>query len=169
MRTLAVDTLVGCEGDNARGGRCEPLLLTLHGEPVVALVQGSEPSEDPELLAVLQRGGGREGVLVLRFEYRSSAGEAPPPNAGDSERSEHQAQPDVVVQAAREGEQGLVIYVDAKQRTPSAADEETARLCASPKFRDIIERSRARYRAEGGISSEEIRRRLGASEPHGPD
>ena len=44
-------------------------------------------------------------------------------------------------------------------------DEETARLVASPRFRSIIERSRAHYRAEGGISSDEMRKRLDVNDP----
>jgi antitoxin (DNA-binding transcriptional repressor) of toxin-antitoxin stability system len=40
------------------------------------------------------------------------------------------------------------------------ADLETASLCTNPKFLELIERSRARIRAEGGISSEEMRRRF---------
>ncbi len=41
------------------------------------------------------------------------------------------------------------------------ADLETFSLSTHPKFIDLIECSRARHRAEGGISSEEMRRRLG--------
>jgi len=41
------------------------------------------------------------------------------------------------------------------------ADIETAFLSTSPKFLAIIERSRTRWKKEGGISSKEIRRRLG--------
>src|SRR5437867_9974589 len=41
------------------------------------------------------------------------------------------------------------------------ADEETLSLSFNPKFWEIIERSRERYFKEGGISSEEVRRRLG--------
>jgi hypothetical protein len=40
-------------------------------------------------------------------------------------------------------------------------DMETAALSYNPKFLAIIERSRARQKAEGGISSDEMRRRLG--------
>ncbi len=39
-------------------------------------------------------------------------------------------------------------------------DLETVSLSTNPQFLDLIERSRARVRAEGGISSDEIRRRL---------
>jgi hypothetical protein len=40
-------------------------------------------------------------------------------------------------------------------------DMETASLSYNPQFLAIIERSRARQKAEGGISSDEMRRRLG--------
>jgi prevent-host-death family protein len=42
------------------------------------------------------------------------------------------------------------------------ADLEAVALGTHPDFLTLIERSRARQRAEGGISSEEMRRRLGA-------
>ena len=41
------------------------------------------------------------------------------------------------------------------------ADLETVTLSTSPSFLAVIERSRARQKVEGGISSEEMRRRLG--------
>jgi len=41
------------------------------------------------------------------------------------------------------------------------ADLETVALSTDRRFLDLIERSRARVQAEGGISSEEMRRRLG--------
>lgn len=41
------------------------------------------------------------------------------------------------------------------------ADLETVSLSINRKFLELIERSRARQRAEGGISSEEMRQRLG--------
>jgi prevent-host-death family protein len=41
------------------------------------------------------------------------------------------------------------------------ADLETVSLSINRKFLELIERSRARQRAEGGISSDEMRRRLG--------
>ena len=44
------------------------------------------------------------------------------------------------------------------------ADMETVSLSTNPKFLAIIERSRARHKAEGGISSEEMCRRLGLSQ-----
>ena len=40
------------------------------------------------------------------------------------------------------------------------ADIETVSLSNNPKFIALIERSRARQKSEGGISSEEMRRRL---------
>ena len=40
------------------------------------------------------------------------------------------------------------------------ADMETVALSTNPEFLGLIERSRARTRAEGGISSEEMRRRF---------
>lgn len=43
-------------------------------------------------------------------------------------------------------------------------DLETVSLSTNPKFIEMIERSRARRRKEGGISSTEMRRRLGLSE-----
>jgi prevent-host-death family protein len=43
----------------------------------------------------------------------------------------------------------------------SNADIETVSLSNNPKFLNLIERSRARQKGEGGISSEEMRRRLG--------
>ena len=39
-------------------------------------------------------------------------------------------------------------------------DIETASLSTNPKFLAIIERSRARQRAEGGLSREKVKRRL---------
>jgi antitoxin (DNA-binding transcriptional repressor) of toxin-antitoxin stability system len=42
----------------------------------------------------------------------------------------------------------------------SNADIETVSLSSNPKFIALIERSRAKQKAQGGISSEEMRRRL---------
>lgn len=42
------------------------------------------------------------------------------------------------------------------------ADRETVSLSTNPQFLALIERSRRRHEAEGGISSEEMRRRLRA-------
>lgn len=44
------------------------------------------------------------------------------------------------------------------------ADWESVKLNLNPKFIAVIEHSRARQRAEGGISSEEMRRRLGLTQ-----
>ena len=41
------------------------------------------------------------------------------------------------------------------------ADRETVSLSTNPQFLALIERSRRRHETEGGISSEEMRRRLG--------
>ena len=41
------------------------------------------------------------------------------------------------------------------------ADVETVALSTNPQFIALIERSRSRQKAEGGISSAEMRRRLG--------
>ncbi len=43
------------------------------------------------------------------------------------------------------------------------ADLETVSLSSNPKFFAILERSRARHQAEGGISAEEMRRRMEAA------
>ena len=40
-------------------------------------------------------------------------------------------------------------------------DYETVELSTNPKFIEILERSRARYQKEGGISSEEMKRKFG--------
>ncbi len=40
-------------------------------------------------------------------------------------------------------------------------DVETATLSTDPRFLALIERARTRYQREGGIRSEELRRRLG--------
>src|SRR5262245_8951713 len=45
-------------------------------------------------------------------------------------------------------------------------DYETASLSLNPQFIALIERSRTRQTAEGGISSTEMRRRLGLSPSH---
>ena len=43
------------------------------------------------------------------------------------------------------------------------ADIETVSLSNNPKFIALIERSRSRQKSDGGISTEEMRRRLGKS------
>jgi hypothetical protein len=45
-------------------------------------------------------------------------------------------------------------------RSVANADLEAVSLSTNPEFLDLIERSRARQQAEGGILSEEMRRRL---------
>lgn len=45
------------------------------------------------------------------------------------------------------------------------ADLETVALSTNRKFLALIERSRTRHRTEGGISSNEMRRRLGVKKP----
>jgi len=40
------------------------------------------------------------------------------------------------------------------------ADLETVSLSNNPQFLDLIQRSRTRHKSEGGISAEEMRRRL---------
>ena len=42
------------------------------------------------------------------------------------------------------------------------SDLETVTLSTNPEFIDIIERSRARFQTEGGLSHDEMRRRLGS-------
>ena len=59
----------------------------------------------------------------------------------------------------------MVITVDGKPIAALIAlenvDLETIALSTNPEFLTLIERSRARQKAEGGISSAEMRRRLG--------
>ena len=43
------------------------------------------------------------------------------------------------------------------------ADRETVSLSTNPQFLAMIKRSRTRHEAEGGVSSEEVRRRFGMS------
>jgi hypothetical protein len=50
---------------------------------------------------------------------------------------------------------------EADKQKASTADHETVSLSTSREFLVIIERSRSRVKKEGGISSEELRRRLG--------
>ncbi len=66
---------------------------------------------------------------------------------------------------ADEMESGVLIVTE--QGQPVAAlvpienvDLETVGLSTNPKFIELIERSRARVRSEGGVSSEEMRRRF---------
>jgi antitoxin (DNA-binding transcriptional repressor) of toxin-antitoxin stability system len=74
--------------------------------------------------------------------------------------------PAAVAEYAREASrEAIVLTEDGK---PVAAlvpiedvDLESLSLATNPEFIALIERSRARHAAEGGISSEEMRRRLG--------
>ena len=59
----------------------------------------------------------------------------------------------------------LILTVDGKPIAALVpienADLETVTLSTHPEFLALIERSRARQKAEGGLSSAEMRRRLG--------
>jgi hypothetical protein len=73
---------------------------------------------------------------------------------------------ETLVEYARDMSEGPAILTIAGK--PVAAlvaiegvDLETLSLSTHPQFTALIERSRARLQAEGGISSEEMRRRLG--------
>lgn len=63
------------------------------------------------------------------------------------------------------GKEPVILTVDGKPVAAliaiENADLETTTLSTHPQFLAIIERSRAHQRAEGGISPEEMRRRLG--------
>jgi hypothetical protein len=50
----------------------------------------------------------------------------------------------------------------------AGADLETVSLSLNPQFLAILERSARRQQAEGGISPEEMRRRLGVEPPAAP-
>lgn len=66
---------------------------------------------------------------------------------------------------AAESEEAVVVTVNGKPVAAlmplENADLETVSLSTNPKFMRIIERSRKRQRKEGGVSSDEMRRRLG--------
>lgn len=67
---------------------------------------------------------------------------------------------------ASEIEGGAVVVTDHGQPVAALvpienADMETVSLSTSRQFLDLIERSRSRVRDEGGVSSEEMRRRFG--------
>jgi prevent-host-death family protein len=71
-----------------------------------------------------------------------------------------------LVDYVRNGKDGpLVLTVDGRPvaaLVPIAdADWESFNLSTDPEFIALIERSRARYRTEGGISSEEIQQEFG--------
>ncbi len=65
---------------------------------------------------------------------------------------------------AAESREAVVVTIDGKPIAAlmplENADLETISLSTNPKFMRIIERSRKRQRREGGISSDEMRRRL---------
>ena len=62
------------------------------------------------------------------------------------------------------GEEPVIVTVDGRPVAALVpienADLETATLSDHPQFLALIERSRARQKAQGGISSAEMRRRL---------
>jgi antitoxin (DNA-binding transcriptional repressor) of toxin-antitoxin stability system len=66
-------------------------------------------------------------------------------------------------------EEPLVVTVDgepiAALMAITNADLETVSLSTNPQFLELIERSRERQKREGGISSAEMRRRLGLESP----
>ncbi len=68
-------------------------------------------------------------------------------------------------------EEPLVVTVDgqpvAALMAIGNADLETVSLSTNPRFIEIIERSRERQEREGGISSAEMRRRLGLEPAEG--
>ena len=72
---------------------------------------------------------------------------------------------------ARELEEPVILTVEGKPvaalMSIEGADWETVTLSTNPKFLALIEHSRARQRAEGGISSAEMRQRLGLSDNTG--
>ena len=89
--------------------------------------------------------------------------------------TEKEPEPTVFVRAVGLKERNLVrigrevIHLWYRSRRPTL---EAVALGKHPDFLALIERSRARQRAEGGISSEEMRRRLGLkpkrpAAPHG--
>lgn len=69
---------------------------------------------------------------------------------------------------AAEIDKGVVIVTNQGQPVAALvpienADLETVALSTNRQFLDLIERSRARVRAEGGVSGEEMRRRFSKS------
>jgi hypothetical protein len=67
--------------------------------------------------------------------------------------------------AASIGRQAVLVVKNGKPiavlSSAKGMDAESIALANSPKFAAIIERSRARHTAEGGVPIEEVRRRLG--------
>jgi len=70
-----------------------------------------------------------------------------------------------ILDQAAESEEAVVVASDGKPVAAlmpiEDADMETISLSTNPKFLRIIERSRKRQQKGGGISSEEMRKRLG--------
>lgn len=71
--------------------------------------------------------------------------------------------------AAQVAQEPVIVTVNGKPVAALVAienaDLETVSLNTNAAFLDLIERSRARHCAEGGLSSEEMRRRLGLGKP----
>ncbi|MBI5653509.1 MAG: type II toxin-antitoxin system prevent-host-death family antitoxin [Chloroflexi bacterium] len=72
--------------------------------------------------------------------------------------------------ARRVGKEPIILTVKGKPTVALISikntDWETTTLSTNPQFIALIERSRARQKAEGGISSAEMRRRLGLEKKH---
>jgi antitoxin (DNA-binding transcriptional repressor) of toxin-antitoxin stability system len=75
----------------------------------------------------------------------------------------------LAVYAADVAQEPVIITVNGKPVAALVAienaDLETVSLSTNPAFLALIERSRARQRTDGGLSGEEMRRRLGLSKP----
>jgi antitoxin (DNA-binding transcriptional repressor) of toxin-antitoxin stability system len=73
----------------------------------------------------------------------------------------------LAVYAADVAQEPVIITVNGKPVAALVAienaDLETVSLSTNPAFLALIERSRARHRTEGGVSGDEMRRRLGLS------
>jgi prevent-host-death family protein len=71
--------------------------------------------------------------------------------------------------AAALGEDGVIVTKRGKAVAAlmpiRGVDLETLTVSTSPEFLQLIEESRARWRSEGGISTEEARRQLGLPKP----
>ena len=67
--------------------------------------------------------------------------------------------------ARKAKEHPVILTVDGKPVAVMVAientDMETASLSSNPSFLALIERARSRRKAQGGVSSQEMRRRLG--------
>ncbi len=71
--------------------------------------------------------------------------------------------------AAQVAQEPVIVTVNGKPVAALVAienaDLETVSLSTNAAFLALIERSRARHRAEGGLSGDEVRRRLRISKP----